>query len=416
MTDMRDTEPDCVVVHPGVQHSGDLALALSGRERLQFLITQLQIGDDAHKPWTFPPLQRRLWRRRVHGLPDKAVVRVGTWWELIRRLATRASSNRDHPRFERYLLLRFQRLAARKINSRTRVVVGTDAASAELFRAVKATRPDVMCVLDVSHPIESAVQRLLAEDAAKHALDLAAYDDYRPHENLQDRRDELQLADRIIVASQFTASGIIAFGIPAERVKLVPYGTSIPSFAHPGSRRDDVLRLLFVGALSERKGLSILLAAMTELAADRALVTLDIVGKQSAGYQLPSVLPPNVNYHGSVERDELNTLMTQCHASILPSMCEGFGRTILEALASGMAVVTTERTGAPDVLMRAPRAPVFIIPVDDRENLAAFIQRHFDQLIGVDPRAAHDAALKFTATSYAEELERALLVTTKELP
>lgn len=400
-------EAHCVVAHPGVQHSGILASALHASGRRVRLVTRLQIGRDARRPWSIRILQSKLGRRQISSLPDELIVRTDAWIEVIERLMLRRLPSKVGAALTKASIKHFERRVVSKIGPEVAIVIGTDTASSSMFRELKKSSPHILRILDVSHPLDQIAQELVRKDSEEFGFPLSHYDDYRTNATI-DQSDELRLADRILVASAFTAEGLVSLGVDPVKIHIVPYGVDIAVVTKPTIRSTEMFRLIFVGALSERKGISLLLAAMRKLESERVPVRLDIVGRSAAGYVLPEPLPGNVFYHGSVSGERLDELFCSADLLVLPSMCEGFGRIILEALSFGVGVLATERSGAPDILDRCPHAPVFILPVEDRTRMADVIAQFVTDRGRINPADATVAATKFSTSAYTSALNQAL--------
>lgn len=300
-----------------------------------------------------------------------------------------------------------KRLVAR-LGDQHRVVVGTDTASHHLFQRLERERPDILRVLDISHPLDQVVQRLIREDATTFDLPIEAYDDYHGGRTFDYGR-ELELADLIIVASQFTAQSLAAQGVDMSKVVVIPYGveqqTTTPHYRAPRER----LELLALGAMSERKGVSLLLEAMEVLRQRHVPARLHLAGKEAGAFRLPDYVPDNVVVSVSPQREEVEDLYRQTDVLILPSMCEGFGRTILEALSHGCSVIATEASAAPDILAEHANAPIEIIQTQDRGRLADFLERyHAERDAKLRPAEARETAAAYTRDRYQSTLVAAI--------
>ncbi|WP_407341739.1 glycosyltransferase family 4 protein [Pengzhenrongella phosphoraccumulans] len=138
------------------------------------------------------------------------------------------------------------------------------------------------------------------------------------------------------------------YGLPAERVHVTPLGVDATWFAAAGSTPTWLSRralphdyFVFVGALDPRKNLPRLLAAHQELrAADSGAPDLVLAGP--AGRETRLAEQPGVHVTGWLEDDELRSLVAGSRALVLPSIDEGFGLPVLEALATGRPVVISD--------------------------------------------------------------------------
>jgi glycosyltransferase involved in cell wall biosynthesis len=140
-------------------------------------------------------------------------------------------------------------------------------------------------------------------------------------------------ADAIVAVSSFTRAEIVELtGLPSERVRVVPNGVE-PVFA-PEGRAEEGVYVLAVGTLEPRKNL-----ARAVQGATLAGVELRVVG--AAGWGGVEVS----GWRGRVDDEELAALYRGARCLVFPSLYEGFGLPVLEAMACGTPVVTT-RGGA----------------------------------------------------------------------
>ena len=139
-------------------------------------------------------------------------------------------------------------------------------------------------------------------------------------------------------------------------ISIIPNGVATDVF-HPGARTgaswrpgDGVLRLLYIGRLSDdRKGLRFLLEAYGRLRARGIPVELDAVGEQ-AGAPMPPAMP-GFTYHGAVSLAQLVERYRACDVLVAPSTgMESFGIVLLEAMASGRAIVCSDIEGYREVV------------------------------------------------------------------
>ena len=153
----------------------------------------------------------------------------------------------------------------------------------------------------------------------------------------------------------------------------MPYGAprAVARAHAPANDRSRPLRALFVGHLSQRKGLADLHEAMEHV---RGLVTLTLVGPRVAA-DCPALdqvihahhwLPP-------VPHARLLELMAEHDVLVFPSIVEGFGLVITEALSRGLPVITTPHTGGPDLMTDGRDG--FIVPIRSPDAIADRLTR-----------------------------------------
>lgn len=189
-------------------------------------------------------------------------------------------------------------------------------------------------------------------------------------------------ADFIVANSDYTRRSFLETfpHYPADRVRVVPLGSRFSALpASCGGRPTPGLApgcfWLAVGTLEPRKNLRRLLAAYSRHASSsRAPLPLVLAGGRGwleddlADYIASLGIEGLVRLTGYVADEELIWLYRNCRAFLYPSLYEGFGLPVLEALSLGAAVVTSNATSLPEV---AGEAAWYVDPLEEGEIAAA---------------------------------------------
>lgn len=177
-------------------------------------------------------------------------------------------------------------------------------------------------------------------------------------------RTAVRNADLIIAVSHFTARQVIdLLHVEPSRIRVVPHGV------HPSpqsqQRREKIV--LFVGALQTRKNLVRLIEAFEALPEDWRLI---LAGAPS-GYGAAAVLErvhPRVEITGYLPAPQLEQLYARASIFAFPSLDEGFGIPVLEAMARGLPVITSNCSALPEV---AGDAALLVNPLSTADIAAA---------------------------------------------
>jgi alpha-maltose-1-phosphate synthase len=186
--------------------------------------------------------------------------------------------------------------------------------------------------------------------AAEHARWGLPFSDVDPRIVAREEA-EYEMADLITVPSTFVRETFVKRGVPADKVKILPYGVDLERFRPSAAPQDGQFDLLFVGGFNLRKGVPYLLAAFNALRHPRKTLTLAGVADRAAVDRMCELglLTDEVKFLGHVPQPELKDLMSRSHALVLPSLEEGLAMVMAQALACGCPVVATRNTGAEDL-------------------------------------------------------------------
>lgn len=186
-------------------------------------------------------------------------------------------------------------------------------------------------------------------------------------------RRAAQNSDLIIAVSEFTAQQVSSLlGFDRARIRVVPHGMH-ESAPDAGVDRENMI--LFVGALQTRKNIARLVEAFELQPRNWTLV---LAGAPD-GYGARSILDrieqsscsDRIHVTGYVSRPELERLYARASIFAFPSLDEGFGIPVLEAMAHGVPVITSNRSGLAEI---AGEAALLINP-DETDELRSALSR-----------------------------------------
>lgn len=147
----------------------------------------------------------------------------------------------------------------------------------------------------------------------------------------------------------------------SERSFVVPNCIELDAFSGVPPERDaGQLNLLIIGRIHPVKGFDVILPALKRAVGVRRGIVLRIAGADEAGYrkrveELAEELGiiPNVTFLGDLDRQELAGELARCQIVVVPSYQENFGMAAAEAMASGRAVIVSDRVSISQEIERA---------------------------------------------------------------
>jgi len=207
-------------------------------------------------------------------------------------------------------------------------------------------------------------------------------------------------ASSIIVPSRSTADDCVAAGLPARQITVIPHGsrpeprtaTEVADFRDRYSLGREYV--MWCGTIEPRKNLPALLAAFAAAADALADIDLVLVGPVGWG-DVPAVpaglAPERVRMLGHLSRADLHTAYAGAAVFCYPSLREGFGLPVLEAMQHGVPVVTSQGTACAEV---TGDAAVLVDPQDPTDIARALVEAIRDR-DGLSERS-RDRARGFT--------------------
>jgi alpha-maltose-1-phosphate synthase len=316
-------------------------------------------------------MRTELARRSYTDIPAE-LVHTHPWHEMVRLIAQREGWHTlIHHEAGRFsidaICAALDRDVAHTLTrgSAPDAVYAYDDCAEQTFTAAK--RCGIRCIYELPIGHYRAYQRIVEEERELRPEWAPTLTGIRDSPEKLARKDrEIAQAESILVASSFTAKTLNTYSGPlTSQISLVPYGAPPAGPARQHRHREDALRLLFVGSIGQRKGISYLFEAVDRL---QVPYELTLLGRPVAK---PVVMGKALGRHRWIEsasHAEVLKLMREHDVLVFPSLFEGFGLVILEAMAQGTVVIATPHTAAPDLFDDGRDG--FIVPIRSAEAIA----------------------------------------------
>jgi glycosyltransferase involved in cell wall biosynthesis len=406
-----------VVVHRGARDAYQVALALAEHGRLERLVTDLYWKGGSGLAGSIERLAGGKighWfvaRRRPELSPKLVKLCAFSGW-----LSFLFEKNRRFPFRWKTSMARWADRRAGSTAGRIASRSGAALVSYSYYAhsAFSGAAKDTPRILFQLHPHPASMRRILLRELSdqpdcanslRKEWELALSE-----EDYTRLVQEAGMAETLIVASDFSRQTLIENGIDKRRIHVVPYGVDLGKF-YPAPNRNrpapgSPLKLLFVGQINQRKGIKYLLEALKLLPNSR--VELTVCGRVIDDLHLFRDVGDRVKVRGSVNFAELLKAFQSADLFVFPSLAEGFGHVLLEAMACGLPVLSTTRTAAPDLVTECEDG--FVIEPRRADLIASRIEwclEHRDELFDMGLRARRKAE-QFTWERFRERVANAI--------
>jgi glycosyltransferase involved in cell wall biosynthesis len=218
--------------------------------------------------------------------------------------------------------------------------------------------------------------------------------------------DEYRLADWIRVSSTWAKRSLIEGGVAEHKIIVVPQGIDLRRF-EPAQRavRSGPLKLVFVGSVSLGKGFQYLLQAMTRIGARH--VSLEIVGATGDPWSHRLLRRMSAGLNVALAPGDPIVAYQRGDLFVLPTLHDGFGLVVAEAMACGLPAIATDACGASEWI---DDGSGWVIPRGDGDALVAALDRALTQrhALAEMGRAARRAIEPLDARSIRLQLQHAV--------
>jgi glycosyltransferase involved in cell wall biosynthesis len=217
--------------------------------------------------------------------------------------------------------------------------------------------------------------------------------------HMQEKDEELSLADAVFVPSQHvrdTLAGVVS----ENKIKVLSYGAP-PVRRKKNSSYDSnqPLKALFVGSLTQRKGISYLLEAVASL---KGRVELTLIGRRFKANPRVDEACNRWRWFEALQHTAVLELMQEADVLVLPSLSEGCALVVLEALACGLPVIVTPNTGSHEFVHDGREG--FVVPICRADAIAERLNTlcHNRELLAAMSDNAHATAAEKSWKNYRD--------------
>ena len=332
--------------------------------------TTLAVRGDEWYVRSLPLSLRDQVRRRAYAVP-KEKIRTAPCKELVRLAATRwgwdrltahetgwACVDEVYADLDRRVAERIRRGSAESVYC-------YEGGALRTFRAAKEL--GLRRVYELPTPHWRTAQRLLREEALRLPRWAETLQILRDSPEKLERQDqEIALADLVVCPSRFVSDSLADAGRPAPPLVVAGYGcppaceNPLPPRAHGAP-----LRVLFAGALIQRKGLADVFSAMKLLKTKSA--ELVVMGQPAMPLSFYREFC-DFTFEPPRPHRRVLELMRTCDVLLLPSLVEGWGLVLGEALSQGLPLIVTPNTGGKDLVEEGETG--FVVPIRSPERIA----------------------------------------------
>ena len=354
----------------------------TGNTFVRALLEELQKNQQLEKFYTtigtgsgISSILKALTQKRKYSIPDDKISRQ--WIPELVRLLVKGDQRKKRIRTDHSYLALDKKVCSRLTNQNIQVLHAYEDGAYNSF--MRAKELGIQCSYELPIAYWSTTRRLLAEEAERYPHWEPTLETTRePEEKLFRKQEELRMADRITCPSQFVLDSI-----PKEIKQHTP--CLVSQFGNPSSQLSDgeivaktsnSLKLLFVGSMSQRKGLADLFEAMKLL--KKEPVTLSILGQPSLPIEFYRKQFSDFQYFPPCSNPKVREIMLKHDILVLPSIVEGRALVQQEALSCGLSILVTRNAGGEDLVEEGLTG--HLVPIRSPEKLAQYIVKNLEEI------------------------------------
>lgn len=405
-----------LVVHPGKQHSYQTALALYKNGNLYKFVTSVYNGKGTLTNILYMlskgTIKKKIGGHNVPGIPqEKVMVRCEAMGIFSLVMMKIPFIKRYYGAYNQKLNDSFAKKVAKiAIEEQVDAVISYDNNSALLFEILAEKAPRIKRILDVSIATRPFMRETFLRDyqmTGEESL-LKNYPDIMDESHLQRIYREIKNTDYFLAPSQIVRKSLIYCGAEDEQIRIIPYGADLTRFGFvPRTVHSEPLKLIFVGAVDHRKGIHHLLKVVSDMGDQVDVKLVGVYDTQGDIYQRYKN-HENIHFCGFATHDILAGLYQESDVFVFPTLGEGFGMVVIEAMSCGLPVIISDVAGGNDAITDGVDGFEFEAGNDEqlRQKIQWFLD-HKEQLptMGINAR---ETAEGYTWEKYHDTLNAAI--------
>lgn len=367
-----------IVCHPAQQHSYRLATAIKMDHSLFKYLTTVYYRRGTFT-WLVALLLRGRFKvkatnRKCHYLSVHDIKQYCEVEGLMKLLALNIPLFAKWYSFFKYDTAdRFARKVANyAIKNDVDAVITYDDCSPLLFEILEKKAPHIVRIMDFSAANQIYMKKIYEHDMELQPDFAKKLKEERPAVQspyIQDRLlREINATQYFLAGSRFVKESLEYSGVKPDQIRVCHYGVDVSQFQRERlltRKENEPIRFVFVGGTKQLKGLSYMLEAFQHV--DHQKATFTIIGIDNLSGELKQKYGKDVYFRGAVLHDQMPQELKKYDVMIFPSLGEGFGLSIIEAMACGLPVIATNHTGGNDIIEDGSTG--FVIPIEDEKAI-----------------------------------------------
>lgn len=366
-----------IVAHPGKQHSFKLASALKKNNMLFKYVTTVYDKDNSIlmkiiKKILTKENKARANTRKNKDLLEEDVIQFGETRGLIEIFLARYDKSKKIYNWWQKKTTDFfgEKVAKLAIQNNVDAVILYDTNAKKCFEILEKEAPNILRIMDVSAVNRLYMKKIYEEDMKRFPLFAEKLKRERlflwNKENCERLKIELEKTQFFLAPSQFVKKSLLYSGVKENQIAICPYGSNFNSIPKKEYNiKKDKLKAIYVGNVTAMKGVHYLLKAILEIPKEK--IELIVVGSYDNSSHVFDKYLNRVQFTGKVLHKKVKNLLSQADIFIFPSLGDGMGLSVLEAMSCGLCCIVTRNAGASDAIVDGVNG--FVVDAQNEEVL-----------------------------------------------
>lgn len=374
-----------IVAHPGKQHSFKTAEALNKNNHLFKYITTVYDGPKSYTALLKFILPSKLFNkvntRKSSLLTTADIIQFNEIYGLLNLILLRIPVlKKFHSLYSIFITNEFGVKVARyAIKHNVDAVIMYDTTSNKCWSILLDEAPHIKRILDVTIASRLFMKENYIKDMERTGDNYFKIEQQHLwiENNMVRYKEEFRKSEYFIVASNVVKESLLFSGVLENKIAIIPYGVDIDKFEFKQHQKFSLpLKIIYVGEISYRKGIHHLLKVISKFCGQN--VDLYLCGDFKGSSKLFNEYKNSSNIHflGFVTRDVLAKKYADSDVFILPTLGEGYGLVVLEALSVGLPCIVSDLAGGNDAIIDGYNG--FEFPAGDNLALKSTIQWFID--------------------------------------
>lgn len=399
-----------IVAHPAQQHSFKTAEQLYVRNELYCYVTSIYLKSGTYTSKIMKFLNKenvkRARGRKSDLIPEKDIVVICEISGLILLALRRVRClkllyniwwNIHNWRFNKKLT---------KIISAVEdldAVILYDQVSSSFFKRNKEAT--YKKILDMSAPYFKEMYKIKCDNKPKIHQKANLATRYKEKYLLKNVASEISEADGFLVASNFTKETLLHHGIEESKIFKCVYGIekNLDFYSRSKLNEIDSINLLYMGRYTLEKGAVYFSEVINILPKKYKIRVLGEYDEKSEHFKL---IKDRAEFLGHLPKSEIYKVMKKTDYLVFPSLCDGFGLSVVEALTVGIPVICSENAGASELVLNGFNG--FKYTAGNKEELLKILLKIEDKNYQELSQNAIESTRYLTWENYGNDLDKAM--------